>query len=298
LVSQCLGIPISFRDGNAEGIDPRWESRLLHTPEPPENPMIVQEEFNYFQTVAATHRVAFYGEGPDAALYYEWQPYLRFLASRHLYGRMTTEVLRHVAAHRRLPLLPTIPRMIRDRGRRSQWSTGYPGWLNDYFQKRLNLRDRWVEKSFEPSSHPLRPVAYAWINGPQWQDLFENLDPASTSAPMEFRHPYFDIRLLRFMIAVPALPWCRRKHLMRQAMQGVLPEPVRTRPKAPLNPNPWAEFSRKQGFQSFVPDTIVHAFVNARAIPHSPPQTLGEFRDAMKPRRLNFWLKSIHAVAN
>ena len=68
--------------------------------------------------------------------------------------------------------------------------------------------------------------------------MFEEQDAATTRAPLEFRYPYFDIRLLRYCLAVPALPWCRAKYLVRRSMRGSLPAEVLTRPKAPLDPDP------------------------------------------------------------
>ena len=47
-----------------------------------------------------------------------------------------------------------------------------------------------------------------------------------------------DLRLLRYMLAVPAMPWCRVKYLQRQAMRGILPEPVRRRRKTILRGDP------------------------------------------------------------
>ena len=51
---------------------------------------------------------------------------------------------------------------------------------------------------------------------------------------LEHRHPLMDLRLVELLLKVPPVPWCVGKHLMREAMRGVLPEAVRTRPKTPL----------------------------------------------------------------
>jgi len=52
-----------------------------------------------------------------------------------------------------------------------------------------------------------------------------------TRVPVEVQRPYFDLRLVRFLLRLPPVPWCADKELLRVAMQGVLPEQVRCRPK-------------------------------------------------------------------
>jgi hypothetical protein len=43
--------------------------------------------------------------------------------------------------------------------------------------------------------------------------------------------------LINYLLAIPPVPWCKMKTIHREAMRGILPEPVRTRPKAPLAGN-------------------------------------------------------------
>jgi asparagine synthase (glutamine-hydrolysing) len=254
LVAKHLDIPIYFRDGNAEGIDPHWEESSFHTPEPPPNPLILAQDLAYYRRVSSHNRVVLYGEGPDTALHYEWLPQLRQLACRGQYGRLIRDVCSLVVLHKRIPLLQTLPRMIRQRAV-EQLVANYPEWLDATFQTRLDLPRRWSEKQRlpQPLIHPARPVSYAAIQGPQWINMFEEQDSAYTRAPLEFRYPYFDIRLLRYLLAVPALPWCRVKYLFRRAMRGALPDPVLRRPKSPLPRSPWMELSRRSGFQPFRP---------------------------------------------
>jgi asparagine synthase (glutamine-hydrolysing) len=64
---------------------------------------------------------------------------------------------------------------------------------------------------------------------------------------MEVRHPYMDIRMLRFLLTVPSIPWCRDKHLVRRAMRGTVPEEVRRRPKTPLTCDPMNELLQRHG---------------------------------------------------
>jgi asparagine synthase (glutamine-hydrolysing) len=55
---------------------------------------------------------------------------------------------------------------------------------------------------------------------------------------VEPRFPFFDLRVVRYLLAIPPIPWCLNKTLLRRAMRGVLPDAVRLRPKAPLAADP------------------------------------------------------------
>ncbi len=71
-----------------------------------------------------------------------------------------------------------------------------------------------------------------------WPFYFEQDDPAVTLSCVETRYPFFDLRLAKFLLALPPIPWCLNKTLLRRAMCGILPEPVRLRPKATLAVDP------------------------------------------------------------
>src|SRR5205814_2079336 len=94
-------------------------------------------------------------------------------------------------------------------------------------------------------------------------------------------------------LAVPALPWCREKYLVRRSMRGVLPTEVLRRPKAPLDPDPWAEFLKHSGFRPITPAPNLHHYVIPELVPGGVPGTFGTFEDCFRPRRLNYWLKNI-----
>jgi len=75
--------------------------------------------------------------------------------------------------------------------------------------------------------------------------MFESNDPGTTRFPVEVRFPYMDVRVARYLLAVPPVPWCADKYLVREAMRGRLPEPVRRRPKAPLAGDPAFEYLKR-----------------------------------------------------
>ena len=258
--------------------------------------MLLDRDRAYFRIVARSHRVILCGEGPDAALHYEWRPYVDYMARHHRWGSLVRESLVHVALHRRLPLLSTVPRAMREKKLERTWSSGYPAWINPEFEQRMKLAERWAEEEASPRHHDVRPVGYTALSRARWQTYFEEFDSAGTGAPMEFRHPFFDIRVLRFLLAIPALPWCRRKYIMRRAMRGMLPDMILQRDKTPLYPDPWTALAQKIGFPALDPSPGLSDYVKQSKVFVGTPGTLADFRDAIRPRSLNYWLKSDHQI--
>ncbi len=102
----------------------------------------------------------------------------------------------------------------------------------------VDIPKRWWQFPDHPQTHAWRPRAYSQLTNHYWTLGFNAYDAANWHASVEFRYPYFDIRLVRYLLRVPVLPWCSNKTLLREAMRGRLPESVRTRPKAPLAGKP------------------------------------------------------------
>lgn len=120
----------------------------------------------------------------------------------------------------------------------------YPNWINPDFERRHHLTDRWKEVYWEEPEpkHPYRRQAYCQLSSPLWPAYFESEDPGATRFPCEVRHPLMDIRLLRFLLAIPPVPYCQNKWLLREATRGLLPEAVRYRPKTVLAGSPTHDF--------------------------------------------------------
>ena len=70
-------------------------------------------------------------------------------------------------------------------------------------------------------------------------NMCEQFAPGWHKAQLEFRHPYLDVRVLRFLLTIPAVPWCRDKLVMRNAAEPLLPVDCVSRPKTPVRGEPW-----------------------------------------------------------
>ncbi len=244
--AKFLGIPILYRSWT-EDADLRWEKIPFSTPEPSPTAWMVPGENKFWHRIGRYSRVFFYGEGPDNALRCEWKRHFAYLLRRN-YSQLVSSAIATLFAEKRPPFWGRISKQFK-RGRylAKEGEPVYPEWLNASFEMRLGLGVRW--KSLNTSSvglHPYRPTGYVSLQIPLWQTMFEALDSGVTKSSFEVRHPYVDIRMLRFLLAVPSLPWCRSKYLLRRAMHGKLPEEVLCRRKAIEDQRPlesfWAVF--------------------------------------------------------
>ena len=90
---------------------------------------------------------------------------------------------------------------------------------------------------------------------------------------------------------MPPIPWARRKLLIRKAMQGVLPEEVLSRQKAPLIEDPIVKILEKYPLPNVSLGTRAREFVDEKEVPSSPTNA-NEAHDLIKIRALNFWLRN------
>ena len=291
LVAESLGISIEFED-NTVGIDPEWFQTSFHTPEPVPWPTNLAAEWAYYQRMASYGRVVFYGEGVDNALGYEWRPYFAYLVRRRRYGRLIYDLLSHTVLHRRIPL-PALLRMVMRHQPKEPPGRLFPDWFNPDFEGRLQLRARWEQRLVEPQSpHPIRPIAYRSFDITAWQELSGGFDAERTRSLQEVRHPFLDLRLLRYLLAVPAVPWCRSKYLLRRAMRERLPKSVLRRPKTPLFHDPWTKRILECGMPPLVPDPALEPYVDSSRVPRVP--VVPSFWTDFRTRSLNYWLRNLH----
>ena len=246
--------------------------------------------------MAITRRIALTGFGGDPTLSSLLTVhFLQLLKGRH-FGRLIVDVARYLAAESRFSRL-----YIRTRWRRWFPSRNvvphYPEWLNPDFEKHLGLRQRWEALNRTPAPcSGVRPVALEATLSSSWPALFEEYDSGVTRVPVEVRHPFFDLRLVSFLLALPALPWCSDKELLRQVSRGVLPDAVRLRRKSPLIADPLIALLQRpesEWFDSFTPCVDLAQFVRRNRIPKvlREKNTWNAWTN-LRPLSLNFWLRS------
>ncbi len=94
------------------------------------------------------------------------------------------------------------------------------------------------------------------------------------------------------MLALPAMPWCRNKLIIRRSMRRALPDDVLRRKKTSIPVSP--DFMRIQasGLPRLVPSPELLRYVEPNKVPLAPASTV-ELRAAMRPLGLNYWLRDL-----
>jgi asparagine synthase (glutamine-hydrolysing) len=293
MIAKHLAIPIHYRHWpDVEESD--WEHAPFSLPEPCPDAFLTLSERRYWNSLASYSRIFFYGEGPDNALMPDWKPYLAYLVKNGRYGLLLRNLLSTVLSERRPPFWGGfLKRMKLGHYAAQRQDAGYPEWVEPKFEARLKLRERWgIFSSPAAFLHPIRPKSYASLQTALWQFLFERFDPGVTNAFFEVRHPFVDIRMLRFMLAVPPLPWCRSKYLLRKVMENSLPKRVLHRRKATLHNRLLSTYLAKFCRAQFLPSDAIRGYVDPELIPKS--QAPADIERSLRIRCLNHWLQNSH----
>ena len=266
------------------------------TPEPLHNPSL-SAVFAFFREVARTSRVMLVGYGPDVLLRFPFQAQL-FADLRS--GRVVAalaDTIAYLRLHRRIPPLQLNQRVARLRSDRLPVSD-FPAWLHPEFDARLRLRERWADISNRKVEGPdnARAQAYAMTRLPLWTRAFEAEHGSWTRLPLECAYPFFDLRVVRFLLSLPRVPWCINKHVMRAAMQGRLPEEILKRPKTPMRQHP-AEIGLQRNLWALgVGECAVeNQFVRSYARPNAGDKNTDGWRD-LRPVSLALWLRAAEGV--
>jgi asparagine synthase (glutamine-hydrolysing) len=163
-----------------------------------------------------------------------------------------------------------------------------PDWLDESFAKRTHLLDRLKQPAVKPAS-PANPM---------WAAIFEGYDPNTTKLNLEVRHPFMDVRLVEFLLSIPARPWRVNKHILRVAMKDKLPHNVVHRPKTPLAIDPALQLARRASVRwldSFEVSPQLRAFVNLnRRRSITDEETSDGLWANLRVFALNYWLTHSH----
>ena len=295
LVAKALKIPIEFHIRDESGLSNDPSHQDIVWPEPVHSPLEDGGQ-RQLRQVAARNRVALTGFGGDPALSCLLSVHFSQLLKRWQISQALGDAMRYLTKEGRFSRLYLRTRWQKWFGGRGQ-TARYPGWLNPDLEKNLGLRERWAAVMVAPTPNgAARRIAHEAVVDPAWANLFEGYDPGVTGIPLEVRHPFFDLRVVSFLLTLPALPWCSDKELLREAARGILPDAVRLRRKSPLLADPLvALLQQKESawVDSFVSVPELRRYVVREGI----PRVFGE-KDSwtawihLRPLSLNFWLRS------
>ena len=289
LAAASLGIPIHhFRAGAYEPFH-GWNGRFRVTPEPAADPFLVANSDQMRQAAAQT-RVLLCGDGGDEVL---TPSTVASLLGSAPPGELAAGIARSWALYRRRPPFGIRAALNTWLRRDGQPVLPYPAWLDSAFEARCGLRDRWAQRGRAGAAHPLRPEALRKLTMPFWPSYFESWDAGARRVPVEARYPFFDVRLVEFLLAIPPVPWCVDKLILRESMRARLPEAIRVRRKTPLAGDPLiAHLERSpRTLDAFDAGPALAGFVDRSAIPPFAGLDSNRAWLNVRPLCLDYWLK-------
>ncbi len=297
LVARALNLPIQYLPVDDYNLFDGWEDVTTRPSEAfCESLLAIQDDA--LRQASAFSRVVLTGQGGDPALSTSVSHHARFLLKRFRLVRLLRDFGRFALAEGRFSrlYLGTRWRVFRSRLARP---AGRPAWLAPQFSARFPYEER-ASQIFAVASfrHPLHPHAYQVLTSPVWPYYFALYDAGTTRVPVECRHPYFDLRVIRFLLRVPPVPWCTDKEIVRLALRGMLPDSIRLRRKSPLTRDVVPLLLRRPGhwWRDVPPAPGIEDYVQWQRLPH---QTAAESSDAawsyLSAVGLNLWLAALSA---
>jgi asparagine synthase (glutamine-hydrolysing) len=299
-VAESLRIPIHYVAVDHLRPFQCWDDPDVSWPEPVDDPFLAGL-FEQFGRIAADCRVALSGEGSDNLMYFQLWPYVKDLLRTGNWKRAAAVVPLYL--RQRSSFLPGIRRRVQELFRKEPAVPEIPRWFAVDFARRVDLEARFKEWSDLPAvspPHPILPDAHASLSLPQWTQMFEHENSGVTHCPVEVYYPYLDLRIVNYLLALPPLPWFYKKTLLREAMNGSLPENVRLRSKTPLMDDPFQKQLEVGGWDWLNQVSWCEELSRYVDLASLPP--LNRERNASKIELLirliclNFWLRSTGRV--
>jgi asparagine synthase (glutamine-hydrolysing) len=292
-VADYLGMKFQYLAADNYALFERCDSLASRFPWPTDL-TLAASVCDLYDIVAAHGRLFLTGEGGDFGI----APSLAVHGGARIFG-LLWNVGKYILTHGYPPRIGFRVTWQRWRGESADGIPPYPQWLDPEFETRTNLRDRYRELIQEPSQvHPFRPDSYSSLTSPFVSTIFENYDATYTRLPLEVRHPLFDLRIQRFFLRLPMLPWCADKELLRVAMRGRLPVEILRRSKAPVEGDPLLGMFQKGGTERISNVSQAPGFKGYVAPDKfKAPGKDGDFKYLdlyLRAVSMNYWLQSCY----
>jgi asparagine synthase (glutamine-hydrolysing) len=288
IVAESLGFPHSLTDVDGYGYREGTALPVFDTPEPVSDPDLLALH-DELRRASAHSPIAFWGEDPDSLLA---PPHLGDLLRGSAPWRVALDVLGHLGRERSRPYLAARD-LARGRvpGRAADVTDAAgPPWL------RSELRSRRAERArarAEPT-HPTRSEAARRLDPVHWQPFLESLDAGVHGVPIDVRLPFLDRRLIELALALPPMPFLQRKHVLREAARGLVPDVARCAPKQGLAGLYEARLAQwwSRDPAPFAPSGALARYVDVGALPRvDRASSVDEQLAHLRLRLLDRWLR-------
>jgi asparagine synthase (glutamine-hydrolysing) len=281
-VAEYLGLHHTLVEGDSLRFDQNWRENFRRSSEPSLTGVIPSERFDEARSMRSQAQCWFYGEGPDNALTFEWQMDLRWIVQHRELKHLPNAIVSYLTSKSIADWRHTFTSRIRPNRALKQYVRHDHSWVRGA-----------VPFAEEARGNGWRPAAHANLESAAWPFMFESLEDEYSPAGIEWRHPFMDLRVLEFLLAVPPIPWGRRKLLIRQAMQGLLPKEILSRPKTPLHRDVFAQLLRQDLAELPKRCDALEAFVDMDELPNDP-STYPDVYALTRLVILQRWLEARH----
>ncbi|MDY7014222.1 MAG: asparagine synthase-related protein [Cyanobacteriota bacterium] len=298
IAAEALHLPLHYLVADDYQLYQGWDGELQFS-EPLNSPLVLATR-DQLQQVATHSRVVLYGQGGDEAF--------RIATVREMLqvmppGFVFLDVLRCLFGHHLKPplgtgLLGTLRAAFGPK--RPPRRSPLPTWLNPDFARRLNCDERWhhINGHPLPLDRPPRSLSYHGLPPtPAWHAILAFYDAGCFGVPVEVRLPFLDLRLLDYLLALPPLPWCVGKELLRVALRGKLPERICQRPKSPITVDPVGVLAnaRPRSWYDRAIGSQLESYVDLPAwkAAISGEMTSQQAWSNLRPLSLNYWLQQL-----
>ena len=294
IAAESLNIPITHLPTDGYCLYEHSSPKDLDQPEP----FLMSHQAAQFQSLmrclGRNGRVALTGYDGDAFMSERVSAYFRAWARKLQVPALVSGMAWYVRTYRSLPPVgfrATLRRMWKT----EESAASYPEWIDEAFAKRTGLDERFRQANSERLvNHHAHAGALRAFESKVWAPLFEGFDPGSTKLLLEVRHPLTDVRVIDFLLEIPAVPWCIDKHILRRAMKNRLPPAVLNRHKTPLASDPTLHLAQAASVRCldiFEVNTQLRSFVNLnRRKALADEQTAAGRWANLRVFALNHWL--------
>jgi len=292
IAAESLAMPIHFLSADAYQPYDHWDDPTLCAPEPAHEPWAALNR-DQTQQIANHSRVALTGVGADPLFGYHIDA--AAMLKRGQVWRLAAEIANCLVVHRRRPPVG-IRTTLRDLRLRQAPPRALPPWMHPDLVTRLGLTERYRQSASIPPEqlHPVRGTAQRALLAAKWALAFESQDPGVIGVPLETRHPFFDLRLMRYLFAIPPVPWAMNKAMLRIAMLGGLPDVIRRRPKTPLAGEPAVAQCRDAATRARLASLVTRptqSYVSPDAFPPRVNDSMTDVWTNLRPISLEYWFR-------
>lgn len=257
-IAAHLGIPLQFCASEGYLLFEGFDSSALRTPEPHGNPDFALHYDKSRKVVESGCRVLFTGQLGDT-LFEGSTTYFTRLLKNGQFLRFAMDLMAHrrsIGSFTNTGLLAAVYGVTGKIFGKAPWQPPKPDWFSPEFARRVDIEGRWLttwqmkSKLDDTMGQLKRP----WLS-----TLFEDYEAAKL--PLVVRHPLCDVRLLEYVMRVPNHV-LYNKRILREAMQGMLPQEILARPKEGV-PGDWQKAKMKMGLcRALPPFHEIAAFVD------------------------------------